>query len=125
MPNLNLFAMERLSVHPESLRRVKPIDSVALPAKDKIAKEITTKTQNGLQKEGRLLIVDQSSLANLTLTTGHYSGACEALFFVHSTSGGFLPLPMRPNNGSSLVYTLLDEDDDWMLAKILLSMNDV
>jgi hypothetical protein len=32
---------------------------------------------------------------------------------------------MRPNNGSSLVYTLLDEDDDWMLAKILLSMNDV
>ncbi|KAH7024186.1 lipoxygenase [Ilyonectria destructans] len=120
-----LFAMERLSVHPESLRRVKPNELVALRVEDKIARKITTRTQNCLQKEGRLFIVDHSSMANLTLTTGRYAGACEALFFIHPTSGEFLPLAIRPNNGSPLVYTPLDQDNDWTLAKILLNMNDV
>jgi hypothetical protein len=119
------FAMERLSVHPESLRRVKPNEFVALRVKDKIARKITTKTQKCLQKEGRLFIVDHRSMANLTLTTGRYAGACEALFFIHPNSGEFLPLAIRPNNGSPLIYTPLDEDNDWTLAKILLNMNDV
>ncbi|KAF4956916.1 hypothetical protein FGADI_3519 [Fusarium gaditjirri] len=120
-----LFSMERLSVHPESLRRVKPHERIALHVEDKIARKITTKTQSSLQREGRLFIVDHSSLANLTLTKGRYSGACEALFFIHPVSQEFLPLAIRPNNGSPLVYTPLDEDNDWILAKILLNMNDV
>ncbi|KAF4335365.1 arachidonate 5-lipoxygenase [Fusarium beomiforme] len=119
------FAMERLSVHPESLRRVKPNEFVALRVDDKIARKITTKKQHSLQKEGRLFIVDHSSMANLTLTAGRYAGACEALFFIHPISGKFLPLAIRPNNGSPLVYTPLDDDNDWTLAKILLNMNDV
>ncbi|PNP82125.1 hypothetical protein FNYG_04314 [Fusarium nygamai] len=117
--------MERLSVHPESLRRVKPDERVALRVDDKIARKITTKTQRSLQREGRLFIVDHSTLANLTLTKGHYGGACEALFFIHPVSQEFLPLAIRPNNGSPLVYTPLDEENDWTLAKILLNMNDV
>jgi arachidonate 15-lipoxygenase (second type)/8-lipoxygenase (S-type) len=117
--------MERLSVHPESLRRVRPDERVALRVEDKLARKITTKTQRSLQKEGRLFIVDHSSLANLTLTKGRYAGACEALFFIHPTTGEFLPLAIRPNNGSPLIYTPLDEENDWTLAKILLSMNDV
>ncbi|KAF5981550.1 arachidonate 5-lipoxygenase [Fusarium coicis] len=119
------FSMERLSVHPESLRRVKPDERVALRVDDKIARKITTKTQRSLQKEGRLFIVDHSTLANLTLTKGRYAGACEALFFIHPVSQDFLPLAIRPNNGSPLVYTPLDEENDWALAKILLNMNDV
>ncbi|KAF5981976.1 arachidonate 5-lipoxygenase [Fusarium bulbicola] len=93
------FSMERLSVHPESLRRVKQDEHVALRVQDSIARKITTKTQRSLQKEGRLFIVDHSSLANLTLTKGRYAGACEALFFIHPTSGDFLPLAIHPNNG--------------------------
>ncbi|KAF5258186.1 hypothetical protein FOXYS1_11257, partial [Fusarium oxysporum] len=80
------FSMERLSVHPESLRRVRPDERVALRVEDKLARKITTKTQRSLQKEGRLFIVDHSSLANLTLTKGRYAGACEALFFIHPTT---------------------------------------
>ncbi|KAF4502483.1 arachidonate 5-lipoxygenase [Fusarium agapanthi] len=119
------FSMERLSVHPESLRRVKPDERVGLRVQDSIARKITTKTQRSLQKEGRLFIVDHSSLANLTLTKGRYAGACEALFFIHPSSGEFLPLAIRPNNGSPLVYTPLDEENDWTLAKIMLNANDV
>ncbi|RKK84851.1 Manganese lipoxygenase [Fusarium oxysporum] len=119
------FAMERLSVHPESLRRVRPDERVSLRIEEKLARKITTKTQRSLQKEGRLFIVDHSSLANLTLTKGRYAGACEALFFIHPTTGEFLPLAIRPNNGSPLIYTPLDEENDWNLAKILLNMNDV
>ncbi|KAI1053171.1 hypothetical protein LB506_012319 [Fusarium annulatum] len=119
------FSMERLSVHPESLRRVRPDERVALRIDDKLAVKITTKTQRSLQKEGRLFIVDHSNLANLTLTKGRYAGACEALFFIHPVSQDFLPLAIRPNNGSPLVYTPLDADNDWTLAKILLNMNDV
>ncbi|KAF5601773.1 arachidonate 5-lipoxygenase [Fusarium pseudocircinatum] len=119
------FSMERLSVHPESLRRVKPDERVALRVQDSVARKITTKTQRSLQKEGRLFIVDHSSLANLTLTKDRYAGACEALFFIHPTSGDFLPLAIRPNNGSPLVYTPLDEENDWTLAKIMLNANDV
>ncbi|KAF5640415.1 arachidonate 5-lipoxygenase [Fusarium sp. NRRL 52700] len=119
------FSMERLSVHPESLRRVKPDERIALRVEDSIARKIATKTQRSLQKEGRLFIVDHRSLANLTLTKGRYSGACEALFFIHPTSGEFLPLAIRPNNGSPLIYTPLDEENDWTLAKIMLNSNDV
>ncbi|KAG5804546.1 hypothetical protein H9Q74_013686 [Fusarium xylarioides] len=119
------FSMERLSVHPESLRRVRPDERVALRVDDRIARKITTKTQRSLQREGRLFIVDHSSLANLTLTKGRYAGACEALFIIHPISQEFLPLAIRPNNGSPLIYTPLDEDNDWTLAKILLNMNDV
>ncbi|TEA12004.1 Manganese lipoxygenase [Colletotrichum sidae] len=120
-----LFAMERLSVHPESLRRVRTDEPLALQVEDDIARKITTQTQGSLQEQGRLFIVDHSSLANLTLTTGMYAGACEALFFIHPVSGDFLPLTVRPNNGSPLVYTPLDSANDWTLAKMLLNSNDV
>ncbi|KLO89412.1 arachidonate 5-lipoxygenase [Fusarium fujikuroi] len=119
------FSMERLSVHPESLRRVKPDERVALRVENRLARKITTKTQRSLQREGRLFIVDHSDLANLTLTKGRYAGACEALFFIHPVSQEFLPLAIRPNNGSPLIYTPLDEENDWTLAKILLNSNDV
>ncbi|GKT71533.1 arachidonate 5-lipoxygenase [Colletotrichum tofieldiae] len=120
-----LFAMERLSVHPESLRRVRPDETVTMHVEDEISLLITTQTQSSLQRQGRLFIVDHSSLDNLTLTPGRYAGACQAIFFIHPISGEFLPLAIRPNNGSPLTYTPLDSANDWTLAKILLNSNDV
>ncbi|KAJ7599402.1 lipoxygenase [Mycena floridula] len=51
--------------------------------------------------------------------------ACDAFFFIHPVCGDFLPLAIRPNNGSPLVYTPLDGQEDWQLGKLLFNQNDL
>lgn len=56
---------------------------------------------------------------------GKYSAACSAYFFLHPTSGDFLPLAVKTGVGSNLVYTPLDTEEDWFLAKAMFNMNDL
>jgi hypothetical protein len=47
------------------------------------------------------------------------------LFFIHPTSGDFLPLAIKTNVGADLVYTPLDSSNDWLLAKMMFNVNDI
>ncbi|KAH8924457.1 Lipoxygenase [Atractiella rhizophila] len=119
-----LFSMERLSVQPYSVRRVQKGETLSFNVDDDSAKKISTFTQKQLQAAGRLFYVDYRDQGDQTLTEGRYAGACDAFFYIHPTSGDFLPLAIRPNNGSPLIYTPLDSENDWQLAKMLFEQND-
>jgi hypothetical protein len=56
--------------------------------------------------------------------TERYSAACDAFFYIDPTSEDFLPLAIRTNVGSNLIYTPMDEPADWLLAKIMYNVND-
>jgi hypothetical protein len=55
----------------------------------------------------------------------HYSAACDALFYISPTNGDFLPLAIRTNVGSNLIYTPADAPNDWLLAKMMFNQNDL
>ncbi|KAK9447010.1 lipoxygenase [Limtongia smithiae] len=135
------FSMQRLSTSPFILRRLRPSAGVciALTVDDKEARtyagdhlpfsvddetavKITGKSLQQLFYEGRLFHADHSSQADL-VSTGRYSAACDAYFYI-ADSGDFLPLAIRTNVGSNLIYTPLDSEGDWMLAKLMFNVND-
>ncbi|KAJ7595210.1 lipoxygenase [Mycena floridula] len=120
-----LFAMDRLSIQPYSVRRVNASEPLSFTVDNVTAKHLTTQTQAELRASGRLFYIDYRSLADQTLTEGRYAGACDAYFFIHPVSGDFLPLAIRPNYGSPLVYTPLDSPNDWHIAKLLFNQNDL
>ncbi|KAJ7578576.1 lipoxygenase [Mycena floridula] len=120
-----LFSMERLSDQPYSVRRLSASEALSFVVDNSTAMNLTTMTQTALQATGRLFYVDYRSLADQPLVEGRYAAACDAYFFIHPISGDFLPLAIRPNNGSPLVYTPLDGAEDWQLAKLLFNQNDV
>ena len=53
-----------------------------------------------------------------------YGAACTAYFYLHPKSGDFLPLAIKTNAGSDLIYTPLDSANDWLLAKMMFNVND-
>ncbi len=119
-----LFSMERLSLSPYQVKRLNP-SSHTLPFKieDRLATELTGMTLRQLLECGRLFYADYRSQQDLTPTDRH-SAACDAFFYIDATSGDFLPLAIRTNVGSSLVYTPRDQPADWLLAKIMYNVND-
>ncbi|KAH8926861.1 putative lipoxygenase [Atractiella rhizophila] len=119
-----LFSMERLSAQPYGVRRVQKSETLSFQVDDTTAKKLTTKTQAQLQAAGRLFYVDYRSQADQTLTAGRYAAACDAYFYIDPKSKDFLPLAIRPNKGSTLIYTPLDAPNDWLLAKMLFELND-
>jgi len=56
--------------------------------------------------------------------TSKFAAACDAYFYIHPESHDFLPLAVRPNAGSSLIYTPHDPPNDWLFAKMLFNIND-
>lgn len=90
---------------------------------DSIAKRISGSTLNQLFQDGRLFYADYRDQANLTATS-RYSSACDGYFYINSTSGDFLPLAIRTNVGDSLIYTPLDDPNDWLLAKVMFNVCD-
>jgi hypothetical protein len=122
-----LFSMQRLSASPYQIRRLNPTsDSLPFTIDASTAETITTLTLQQLFQQGRLFYADYHDQADLTLASpsDRYAAACDALFFIHPTSGDFLPLAIRPNAGTNLVYTPLDSPSDWLLAKIMYNVND-
>ncbi|KAK5269707.1 hypothetical protein LTR99_007142 [Exophiala xenobiotica] len=119
-----LFSMERLSLSPYQVKRLNPAsDTLQFTIDDKLAKNITGMTLQALLGAGRLFYADYRDQKTLT-STGRYAAACDAFFYIDPMSGDFLPLAIRTNVGSNLIYTPNDEPDDWLLAKIMYNVND-
>lgn len=120
-----LFSMERLSNSPYQVRRLNPnADSLNFRVDDGIAKNLTGSTLQQLLSDGRLFYSDYRDQAELTQNLGKYSAAVDAYFYIDSKSGDFLPLAIRTNVGSNLIYTPADTANDWLLAKIMYNVND-
>lgn len=117
--------MERLSAGPFSTRRLHPKND-ALPFQIDAAtvKKVTGQSLEDLHRSGRLFFADHSYQAQYTHQPGRYAAACSAYFYICPKTGDFLPLAIKTNVGSDLVYTPLDESDDWLLAKMMFNNND-
>ena len=118
--------MERLSVNPYSVRRLHPTDDI-LPFAVEPATSATLASADlqTLHQAGRLFYVDHSYQAAYPTSVDKYTAACSAYFFIHPISGKFLPLAIKTNVGSNLIYTPLDLKEDWLLAKAMFNMNDL
>ena len=46
-------------------------------------------------------------------------------FLIHPISGNFLPLAIRTHICSDLTFTPLDDENDWLIAKMALEMKDL
>ena len=62
---------------------------------------------------------DQKDIAR----TNQTGAACDAYFYIDD-KGPFMPLGIRTNVGANLVYTPLDDPNDWLLAKLMFNVND-
>lgn len=119
-----LFSMQRLSNSPYQVRRLIPgEESLPFSVSYNIINEVTGMSLDQLFHEGRLFYADYRDQLYLE-STGRYSAACDAYFYIDAASGDFLPLAIRTNVGSDLIYTPLDSANDWLLAKIMYNSND-
>ncbi|OAP60015.1 hypothetical protein AYL99_05017 [Fonsecaea erecta] len=120
-----LFSMERLSFSPYQVRRLNPSsDTLQFSIDDDTSTSLTGMTLQQLFEDGRLFYADYRDQQNLT-PTDRFSAACDAYFYINQTSGDFLPLAIRTNVGSNLIYTPNDDPSDWLLAKIMYNVNDL
>ena len=118
--------MERLSNNPYIIRRLHPKkDTLPFKVDDEIVRKLTTKSLRSLHARGRLFIADHSYQANYTRVQGRFTAACTAYFYIHPLSGDLLPLAIKTNVGRDLIYTPLDSEQDWLLAKIMFNVNDL
>ena len=118
--------MERLSVNPYAVRRLHPTaEELPFAVDAPIAIKVSGSTAESLHSQGRLFIVDHSYQGKYPTAKGRYTAACNGYFYIHPTSGDFLPLAIKTNVGANLVYTPVDRENDWLLAKALFNMNDL
>ena len=78
-----------------------------------------------LLTNGRLFFVDHSIQASYPTNPGRYTTACSAYFFIHPESHDFLPLAIKTDVDDGPIYTPLDNENDWLLAKMAFNMNDL
>ena len=121
------FSMERLSVSPFSVSRLDPAKNVTLPfaVEDEIVIGLTTMNISALHSSGRLFFADESYLARYPKGPNKFAAACSAYFYIHPLSRDFLPLAIKTNVGSDLIYTPADSQEDWTLAKMMFNSNDL
>ena len=118
--------MERLSNNPFPIRRLHPqSDSLPFALDDDTATKVSTMSLEELHASGRLFVVDHSYQAKYPVIQGRFTAACTAYFFLHPISNNLLPLAIKTNVGSDLIYSPLDSDQDWLLAKIMFNVNDL
>ena len=119
------FSMERLSLNPYPLRRIKPSAELPFAIEDDVVTQITTQSLKALHEAGQLFVVDYSALESIPPTDGKYAAACTAYFYLHRETEEFLPLAIKAGAADdALVYTPLDSENDWFLAKTLFESND-
>lgn len=119
-----LFSMERLSFNPYAVRRLDPSsDPLPFTIDDETAQKVAGQTLSSLFTSGRLFYADHRNQSSLP-RTDRYAAACDAYFYISSSSGDFLPLAIRTNTGNNLIYTPDDSPTDWLLAKIMYNVND-
>lgn len=78
-----------------------------------------------LHLAGRLFDVDYRDQAKIPRHSGRFTAACETYLYMLPESDDFLPLAIKTNEGSDLIYTPADDPTDWLLAKILSGANDI
>lgn len=119
--------MERLTSNPYVIERLPVSQQLPFTVEDSLVNRITGLNLSALHSQGRLFYADHSFQGNSTrypVGAGKYSPACEAYFYISPSSGEFLPLAIKTAPESTLVYTPLDNENDWLLAKILFNVND-
>lgn len=99
-----LFSMERLSLNTYSIRRLGSDESLPFTIDDSITKPLTSMTLEELHSANRLFYIDHRNQADYA-HSAQYIAACDAYFYVCPLSGDFMPLGIRTNAGSDLVYT--------------------
>lgn len=118
--------MERLSVNPYSVRRLHPTtDGLPFDVSSTVSRTLAGVDIQTLHRAGRLFYVDHSYQAQYPTVVGKYTAACSAYFYLHPISNEFLPLAIKTNVGSDLIYTPVDNEKDWLLAKMMFNMNDL
>jgi len=123
-----LFSMERLSQNSYPLRLVNQSEELPFELDDGLVINITGVSLSDLQDSNSLFVVDHSYQSRYPATTvapQRYGAFCTAYFFIHPESGDFLPLAIKTNTGSDLIYTPLDQPTDWLLAKMMFNVNDM
>ncbi|KAL8733196.1 MAG: hypothetical protein Q9166_002213 [cf. Caloplaca sp. 2 TL-2023] len=122
-----LFSMERLPVSPffVILLDHKETENLPFVVDDRIVTRLNTMNLSALHSSGRLSFADESFQALYPKEPNTYAAACSAYFYIHPLSGNFLPLAIRTNVASDLVYTPADSHEDWMLAKLMFNNNDL
>ena len=123
-----LFSMERLSQNAFPLNLVKPNDTLPFQVPDNLTSKIAGASLEAMQANGSLFVVDhsyQEKYEKTKVAPARYGAACTAYFFIHPQSGDFLPLAIKTNVGSDLIYTPLDSANDWLLAKMMFNVNDM
>ncbi|EPS36284.1 hypothetical protein H072_10175 [Dactylellina haptotyla CBS 200.50] len=119
-----LFSMERLSLNPYSVRRLIPgQDSLPFIVDSSTVQNVAGTSLSSLLSQGRLFYVDHRDQSSLP-RTAQFGAACDAYFYISPSSGAFLPLAIRTNYGSNLIYTPADSANDWLLAKMMFNVND-
>ncbi|KAJ7157292.1 lipoxygenase [Mycena filopes] len=123
-----LFSMERLSQNPYPIRLVTKDEALPFALPEDTVKNITTAASlAALQASGSLFFVDHTNQLRYHKTTvdpPRYGAACSAYFYIHPQSKDFLPLAIKTNDGADLIYTPLDTETDWLLAKMMFNVND-
>lgn len=121
-----LLSMERLSVNPYGVRRLHPTADIRpFEVDPTVPVKLAGTDIEHLHRAGRLFYIDHGYQAAYPTAVGRYTAACSAYFFIHPTTGDFLPLAIKTNVGSNLTYTPLDTKEDWLLAKAMFNMNDL
>ncbi|KAL6151993.1 hypothetical protein ACJQWK_04381 [Exserohilum turcicum] len=114
--------MTQLSENPYRIFRV-PKDT-KLPFTVSNTSAIAGQSLESLQSSGRLFLTDFLDQKYQLMSPGKYGAACQAYFYIDPISQDFLPLAIKPNlEGSELVYTPQDLDNDWLLAKMMFNLN--
>lgn len=118
--------MERLSTNPYVVKRLHPKnDEIPFQVDSGTVKNLTGSDLASLHEAGRLFHADHSYQKEYVAQEGRFAAACEALFYLDKKSNQFLPLAIKTNVGSDLVYTPLDDENDWLLAKVMFNVNDI
>lgn len=121
-----LFAMERLSTNPYAIRRLHPTaDILPFQIHDETVTALTGTQVTSLHEDGRLFFVDHSYQKDYPRTEGTYVAGCQAYFYLDANLNQLLPLAIKTNVGSDLIYTPLDDENDWLLAKAMFNQNDL
>jgi arachidonate 15-lipoxygenase (second type)/8-lipoxygenase (S-type) len=118
------FSMERLANSAFSVRRLPKSSRLPFQVSNSVISKVANSSLEKLLQDGRLFYADHRAQATWPKTTNKFAAACDAYFYISKRSGEFLPLAIRTNVGSNLIYTPLDDDADWTLAKIMYNVND-
>ncbi|TAQ89914.1 hypothetical protein B7494_g1760 [Chlorociboria aeruginascens] len=123
----HLFSMERLSTNPYVVRRLHPAnDTLPFLIEENVVRQVAGGVSlDELHNSGRLFFADHSVQKRFPINPGRWAAACSAYFFIHPKSGEFLPLAIKTNVETDLIYTPLDDENDWLFGKMAFELNDL